>query len=95
METKAAEDKVKQINAAFKRWIFADPERRNELVKTYNEKFNCIRPREYDGSNLNFFGSNPEITLKPHQKNAVAHALLGGNTLFAHQVGAGKSATRS
>lgn len=90
-ETKAAEDKVKQINAAFKKWIFADPERRNELVKTYNEKFNGIRPREYDGSNLNFFGSNPEITLKPHQKNAVAHALFGGNTLFAHQVGAGKT----
>ena len=94
-ETKAAEDKVKQINAAFKKWIFADPERRNELVKTYNEKFNGIRPREYDGSYLNFFGSNPEITLKPHQKNAVAHALFGGNTLFAHQVGAGKSVTRS
>ena len=90
-ETKAAEDKVKQINAAFKKWIFADLERRNELVKTYNEKFNCIRPREYDGSNLNFFGSNPEISLKPHQKNAVAHALFGGNTLFAHQVGAGKT----
>ncbi len=90
-ETKAAEDKVKQINAAFKKWIFADPERRNELVKTYNEKFNGIRPREYDGSYLNFFGSNPEITLKPHQKNAVAHALFGGNTLFAHQVGAGKT----
>lgn len=90
-ETKAAEDKVKQINAAFKKWIFADPERRNELVKTYNEKFNCIRPREYNGSNLNFFGSNPEISLKPHQKNAVAHALFGGNTLFAHQVGAGKT----
>ncbi|MCM1529771.1 MAG: SNF2-related protein [Alistipes sp.] len=90
-QTKAAEDKVKQINAAFKKWIFADPERRNELVKTYNEKFNGIRPREYDGSNLNFFGSNPEITLKPHQKNAVAHALFGGNTLFAHQVGAGKT----
>ena len=90
-ETKAAEDKVKQINAAFKKWIFANPERRNELVKTYNEKFNCIRPREYDGSNLNFFGSNPEITLKPHQKNAIAHALFGGNTLFAHQVGAGKT----
>lgn len=90
-ETKAAEDKVKQINAAFKKWVFADPERRNELVKTYNEKFNGIRPREYDGSNLNFFGSNPEITLKPHQKNAVAHALFGGNTLFAHQVGAGKT----
>ncbi len=90
-ETKAAEDRVKQINAAFKKWIFADPERRNELVKTYNEKFNCIRPREYDGSNLNFFGSNPEISLKPHQKNAVAHALFGGNTLFAHQVGAGKT----
>lgn len=90
-ETKAAEDKVKQINAAFKKWIFADTERRNELVKTYNEKFNGIRPREYDGSNLNFFGSNPEISLKPHQKNAVAHALFGGNTLFAHQVGAGKT----
>lgn len=90
-ETKAAEDKAKQIDAAFKKWVFADPDRRNELVKTYNKKFNCIRPREYDGSNLNFFGSNPQITLKPHQKNAVAHALFGGNTLFAHQVGAGKT----
>lgn len=90
-ETKVAEDKVKLINAEFKKWIFADPERRNELVKTYNEKFNCIRPREYDGSHLNFFGSNPEIALKPHQKNAVAHALFGGNTLFAHEVGAGKT----
>lgn len=90
-ETRAAEDKVKLINEEFKKWIFANPERRNELVKTYNEKFNCIRPREYDGSNLNFFGSNPEITLKPHQKNAVAHALFGGNTLFAHEVGAGKT----
>lgn len=90
-ETKAAEDKAKQINTAFKKWVFADPDRRNELVKTYNKKFNCIHPREYDGSNLNFFGSNPQITLKPHQKNAVAHALFGGNTLFAHQVGAGKT----
>ena len=90
-ETRAAEDKAKKIGEEFKKWIFADPERRNKLVSTYNEKFNCIRPREYDGSNLNFFGSNPEITLKPHQKNAVAHALFGGNTLFAHQVGAGKT----
>ena len=90
-QTKAAEDKAKQINAAFKKWVFEEPDRRNELVKTYNRKFNCIRPREYDGSHLNFFGSNPQITLKPHQKNAVAHALFGGNTLFAHQVGAGKT----
>ena len=90
-ETKAAEDKLKLINAEFSKWIFKDPERRNELVKQYNELFNCIRPREYDGTNLNFYGSNPEITLKPHQKNAVAHALFGGNTLFAHEVGAGKT----
>lgn len=90
-ETRAAEDKVKLINAAFKSWIFKDSERRNSLVQKYNEMFNGIRPREYDGSNLNFFGSNPEINLKPHQKNAVAHALFGGNTLFAHQVGAGKT----
>ena len=94
-ETRAAEDRAKLIQNEFKKWIFKEPERRNQLVETYNHKFNAIRPRQYDGSSLNFIGSNPEINLKPHQKNAVAHALFGGNTLFAHEVGAGKSVTRS
>lgn len=90
-ETRAAEDRAKLIQNEFKKWIFKEPERRNQLVETYNHKFNAIRPRQYDGSSLNFIGSNPEINLKPHQKNAVAHALFGGNTLFAHEVGAGKT----
>ena len=90
-ETRAAEDKLRAINEAFEGWIFKDPERRNELVAEYNKNFNCYRNREYDGSHLTFVGSNPEIQLKPHQKNAIAHALFGGNSLFAHEVGAGKT----
>lgn len=89
--SKLAQRKAEKIKAAFKDWIFKDPERREELVKIYNERFNCIRPREYDGSNLRFPQMNSEITMQEHQKNAIAHALFGGNTLFAHSVGAGKT----
>lgn len=79
------------IEDAFKDWIFKDRERRESLVALYNEKFNCIRPREYDGSHIQFFGMNPEIALRPHQRNAIAHILYGHNTLLAHVVGAGKT----
>jgi len=79
------------IEDAFKDWIFKDRERRESLVALYNEKFNCIRPREYDGSHIQFFGMNPEIVLRPHQRNAIAHILYGHNTLLAHTVGAGKT----
>lgn len=79
------------IKEKFKDWIFKDRERREMLVTIYNERFNSIRPRQYDGSHLEFPGMNPEITLKPHQKNAVAHQLYGDNTLLAHCVGAGKT----
>ncbi len=79
------------IKEKFKDWIFRDRERREMLVSIYNEKFNSIRPRQFDGSHLEFPGMNPEITLKPHQKNAVAHQLYGRNTLLAHCVGAGKT----
>lgn len=89
--TKAAHLKAEKIKGAFQEWIFQDPERRNSLVEQYNRLFNCIRPREYDGSNLNFPTMNSEIELRPHQKNAIAHALFGGDTLFAHCVGAGKT----
>ena len=89
--TKAAHLKAEKIKNAFKDWIFQDPKRRNLIVEQYNRKFNCIRPREYDGSNLKFPTMNTDIKLRPHQKNAVAHALFGGNTLFAHCVGAGKT----
>lgn len=89
--TKAAHLKAEKIKGAFQEWIFQDPERRNALVEQYNRLFNCIRPREYDGSNLSFPTMNREIELRPHQKNAIAHALFGGNTLFAHCVGAGKT----
>ena len=75
------------IKEKFKDWIFKDRERREMLVTIYNERFNSIRPRQYDGSHLEFPGMNPEITLKPHQKNAVAHQLYGDNTLLAHCVG--------
>lgn len=75
----------------FQDWVWADPERRERLCKLYNEKFNSIRPREYDGSHIVFSGMNPEITLREHQRNAVAHILYGGNTLLAHAVGAGKT----
>ena len=93
--TKIVQQKAGKIKQAFKDWIFRDPERAISLVEQYNRQFNSIRPREYDGSALRFPGMNSEITLKEHQKNAIAHALFGGNTLFAHCVGAGKSATRS
>lgn len=89
--TKLAQRKAEKVKKSFKEWIFKEPERREKLVKLYNEKFNCIRPREYDGSNLRFPQMNAEIELQEHQKNAVAHALFGGNTLFAHSVGAGKT----
>lgn len=90
-ETAIAQGKQDLIKQAFTDWIWADPKRREKLCKLYNEKFNSIRPREYDGSHLNFVGMNPEIELKPHQLNAVAHILYGGNTLLAHVVGAGKT----
>lgn len=94
-ETKAVSQVANLIKSEFQDWIFKDPERREDLVQTYNEMYNSIRPREYDGSHLNFVGMNTDITLKEHQKNAVARALYGGNTLLAHAVGAGKSVTRS
>lgn len=90
-ETAIAMEKQDAIKQAFKNWIWNDPERRNRLCEMYNEKFNSIRPREYDGSHLIFPNMNPEITLRPHQLNAVAHSLYGGNTLLAHAVGAGKT----
>lgn len=93
--TKIVQQKAGKIKQAFKDWIFKDPERAVQLVEQYNRQFNSIRPREYDGSALRFPGMNSAITLKEHQKNAIAHALFGGNTLFAHCVGAGKSTTRS
>lgn len=89
--TEEAQAKQRMIEDAFKDWIFKDRERRESLVALYNEKFNCIRPREYDGSHIQFFGMNPEITLRPHQRNAIAHILYGHNTLLAHVVGAGKT----
>ena len=90
-ETKAVRQVANLIKSEFQDWIFKDPDRREKLVQTYNEIYNSIRPREYDGSHLNFVGMNTDITLKEHQKNAVARALYGGNTLLAHAVGAGKS----
>ena len=90
-ETDFAQEKQNELQAAFKEWIYADPKRREEVVDTYNRMFNSVRPREYDGSALEFTGMNNEISLREHQKNAVAHALYGGNTLFAHEVGAGKT----
>ncbi len=89
--TAAARQKQRAVKEAFKDWIFKDPERREFLVERYNILFNSTKPREYDGSHLSFPGMNPDITLKEHQKNAIAHALYGGNTLFAHEVGAGKT----
>nr|WP_215672011.1 N-6 DNA methylase [Ligilactobacillus ruminis] len=94
-ETAIAQSKQEMIKQEFQDWIWSDPERRERLCKSYNEKFNSVRPREYDGSHIIFNGMNPEIELREHQKNAVAHILYGGNTLLAHAVGAGKSATRS
>lgn len=89
--TQEAQMKQQQIEDAFKDWIWKDPTRRQVLVKEYNERFNSLRPREYDGSHILFHGMSPEITLRPHQKNAIAHILYGGNTLLAHVVGAGKT----
>ena len=90
-ETTIAQQKQQQIKDAFREWIWKDHNRRERLVRLYNEKFNSIRPREYDGSHLKFSGINPEITLRPHQVNAIAHILYGGNTLLGHVVGAGKT----
>lgn len=90
-ETAIAQGKQQLIKEAFTEWIWKDPERRERLTKLYNEKFNSTRPREYDGSHLSFVGMNPEIKLRPHQVNAIAHILYGGNTLLAHVVGAGKT----
>ena len=90
-ETMLASQKQDAMKAAFKDWIFKDQQRRERLIKVYNERFNSIRPREYDGSHLTFPGMNPEIELRPHQKNAVAHQLYGDNVLLAHVVGAGKT----
>ena len=92
-ETTIAQQKQEAIKAAFDNWIWKDPERRNTLVKMYNEKFNSIRTREYDGSHITFNGMNPEIQLRPHQKNAVARIMYGGNALLGHVVGAGKTWT--
>ena len=90
-ETTAAQAKQEVIKQAFQDWIWKDPERRNRLVYYYNDTFNSVRPREYDGSHITFGGISPEITLRPHQVNAIAHILYGGNTLLAHKVGAGKT----
>ena len=90
-ETTAAQAKQEVIKQAFQDWIWKDPERRNRLVRYYNDTFNSIRPREYDGSHITFGGISPEIKLRPHQVNAIAHILYGGNTLLAHKVGAGKT----
>ncbi|HCI21652.1 MAG TPA: helicase SNF2, partial [Clostridiales bacterium] len=90
-ETTLAQQKQQAIKEAFRDWIWRDPDRRRELVQLYNERFNSTRPREYDGRHLIFPGMNPEITLREHQLNAIAHDLYGGNTLLAHEVGAGKT----
>ena len=90
-ETMLAQQKQQVIKDAFANWIWQDPQRRIALVKQYNELFNSTRPREYDGSHIHFVGMNPEITLREHQRNAIAHVLYGGNTLLAHEVGAGKT----
>jgi N12 class adenine-specific DNA methylase len=90
-ETTAAQAKQEVIKQAFADWIWKDPERRNRLIRSYNDTFNSVRPREYDGSHITFGGISPEIKLRPHQVNAIAHILYGGNTLLAHKVGAGKT----
>ena len=90
-ETAIAQGKQELIKQAFQDWIWKDPQRRERLTRFYNDKFNNLRPREYDGSHINFVGMNPEITLRPHQLNAIAHILYGGNTLLGHVVGAGKT----
>ena len=90
-ETAIAQSKQELIKDAFAEWIWKDPDRREAICKTYNILFNSNRPREYDGSHISFSGMNPEITLRKHQVNAIAHILYGGNTLLAHVVGAGKT----
>ena len=90
-ETTLAQQKQQAVKEAFANWVWQDPQRRNALVKQYNELFNSTRPREYNGEHLHFVGMNPEITLREHQRNAIAHVLYGGNTLLAHEVGAGKT----
>ena len=90
-ETTLAQQKQQAIKDAFRDWVWKDPQRREELTRTYNELFNSTRPREYDGSHIRFGGMNPDITLREHQRNAIAHVLYGGNTLLAHEVGAGKT----
>ena len=90
-ETAIAQSKQELIKEAFAEWIWKDPDRREAICKTYNILFNSNRPREYDGSHISFSGMNPEITLRKHQVNAIAHILYGGNTLLAHVVGAGKT----
>ena len=94
-ETAIAQDRQELMKSRFAEWVWQDIDRRERLCRIYNETFNSIRPREYDGQHIRFTGMNPEITLRPHQINAIAHILYGGNTLLAHEVGAGKSATRS
>ena len=86
-----AQQKQQVIKDAFANWVWQDPQRRIALVKQYNELFNSTRPREYDGSHIKFVGMNSEITSREHQRNAIAHVLYGGNTLLAHEVGAGKT----
>ena len=90
-ETTLAAQKQQAVREAFRDWIWRDPERRQTLVRQYNEEMNSTRPREYDGSHITFGGMNPAITLREHQKSAIAHVLYGGNTLLAHEVGAGKT----
>lgn len=90
-ETTLAQQKQQAIKDAFREWIWKDPQRRQTLVQLYNERYNSDRPREYDGSHINFGGMSPEITLREHQRNAIAHILYGGNTLLAHEVGSGKT----
>ena len=90
-ETAIAQDRQELIKAKFSEWIWKDIDRRERLCRIYNEVFNAIRPREYNGEHINFIGMNPEITLRKHQVNAIAHIMYGGNTLLAHEVGAGKT----
>jgi len=90
-DTAIAQSKQELIKSKFDEWIWKDPDRRERLCQIYNERFNSIRPREYDGSHIKFVGMNPEIELRKHQIDAIAHILYGGNTLLAHEVGAGKT----
>lgn len=90
-ETTLAQQKQQAIKDAFRDWVWKDPQRREALTRRYNELFNSTRPREYDGQHIHFVGMNPDIRLREHQRNAIAHVLYGGNTLLAHEVGAGKT----